>query len=64
MNKITLAQAKLKDTGRSNADHIKQLNQDLMTAIDMLASHKQHISDTLDQTAGHVAAVHAELVAA
>lgn len=65
MNGLGLVmQAKLRDAHHTNTEQIKQLNQDLKAAADILRSHKQDITNTIDKVTGQVAAVHAELVAA
>ena len=56
-------QLKLKETSHSHAEELRQLNQDLVTAGDLLRAHKQTISATLDEAASHVACVHREMLA-
>lgn len=56
-------QAKYRDVCQSNAEEIRQLNQDLKTAADMLCSHRQGITATLEGAISRVRAVHAEVVA-
>lgn len=55
-------QAKHRDTCNSNAQELRQLKQDLHTAMDMLRTHRQGINASLDATLAHVRAVHSELV--